>query len=98
MTKEEAKAVELKVKSAIRNLDKYSDEELVHYYKCALSKKLKIEKDLFAPLIKEIEKIRHKNGVITEVCSKGVSLDKTSEELKTKSNTKTKTKGKGNKK
>ena len=82
MTKEEAKLKEKEIKAFIKTLDNYSNEELVHFYKSAISKKLKVEKELFAPLLKEIERIRHKKGWITEIGNKGTSLEKTTEELK----------------
>ena len=46
----------------IDNISTYDNEQLVHFYKCALSKKLASEKKLFDPLIKAIEKERKSRG------------------------------------
>lgn len=81
MTKEEAKELETKLKVFIKALDTYSNEELVHIYKVALTRNSE-SKGLYTNLIKEIEKLRVKNGWVQDVSSKGVSLDKTTEELK----------------
>lgn len=57
--------MENKVKDTIKNITELSDEQLIHYYKCALSKKLASEKKLYAPLITAIEKERKKRGTTT---------------------------------
>ena len=53
----------------IKQLPEFSDEQLVHYYKCSLSRQLPAEKPLFTKLIKAIEserKSRNKIQIITE--------------------------------
>ena len=81
MTKDEIKEIERKIKEFIKTLDSYSNEELVHYYKCALSRNTS-SKGLYAPLIKAIEQIRQKKGFVVEVSGRGASLEKTNEEIK----------------
>lgn len=81
MTKEELKELETKLKAFIKNLDNYTNEELVHIFKVALTRNTE-SKGLYTNLIKEIEKLRMKKGWIQELGSRGVSLDKTTEELK----------------
>jgi hypothetical protein len=46
----------------IKQIDKISDENLVHYLKCISGKTLKKEKDMYKPLIVAIEKERKKRG------------------------------------
>lgn len=55
------------VKHTISQLSTFDDEQLVHYYKCALSKKLSSEKKLYAPLIAAIEKERRSRGAEAKV-------------------------------
>ena len=81
MTKEEIKQLEIQIKSFIKTLDQYNNEELVYYYKCALSRNTST-KGLYTPLIKAIEQIRQKKGFVIEVSGRGASLEKTNEELK----------------
>lgn len=90
MNKDEQKELILKVKAFIKTLGNYTDEGLVHFYKSALSKKDKHEKEIFAPLLKEIEKLRDKNGWSRDVSSRGQSLEKTIEESKQPSKPKSK--------
>lgn len=57
------------IDQTIKHLPEFSDEQLVHYYKCSLSRQLPAEKPLFAKLIKAIEserKSRNKIQIITE--------------------------------
>lgn len=57
------------IDQTIKQLPEFSDEQLVHYYKCSLSRQLPAEKPLFAKLIKAIEserKSRNKIQIITE--------------------------------
>ena len=57
------------IDQTIKQLPEFSDEHLVHYYKCSLSRQLPAEKPLFAKLIKAIEserKSRNKIQIITE--------------------------------
>lgn len=57
------------IDQTIKQLPEFSDEQLVHYYKCSLSRQLPAEKPLFAKLIKSIEserKSRNKIQIITE--------------------------------
>lgn len=57
------------IDQTIKQLPELSDEQLVHYYKCSLSRQLPAEKPLFAKLIKAIEserKSRNKIQIITE--------------------------------
>ena len=78
---EEGKEVEVKLKDIIKNLDNYTNEELVHIYKVSLTRNTE-SKGLYTNLIKEIDKLRIKKGWVLDVSSRGVSLDKTTEELK----------------
>ena len=50
------------VNHTIKLLPTYSDEQLVHYYKCCLTKQLASEKKLYAPLVTAIEKERKSRG------------------------------------
>lgn len=81
MTKEEIKQLETQIKSFIKTLDSYSNEELVHFYKISLKRDSE-QRGLYTPLIKAIEQIRHKKGFIVEVSGRGASLEKTNEEIK----------------
>jgi hypothetical protein len=81
MTKDEIKEIERKIKEFIKNLDSYSNEELVHFYKISLKRDSE-QRGLYSPLIKAIEQIRQKKGFIVEVSGRGASLEKTNEELK----------------
>lgn len=72
---------EKKIKEFIKTLDSYSNEELAHYYKCALSRNTS-SKGLYTGLIKAIEQIRQKKGFVVEVSGRGASLEKTNEEIK----------------
>ena len=81
MTKEEIKETELKIKDFIKTLDQYKNEELVYYYKCALSRNTS-SKGLYIGLIKAIEQIRLKKGFNVEISGRGASLEKTNEEIK----------------
>lgn len=81
MTKEEIKQLETQIKSFIKTLDQYSNEDLVHYYKCALSRNTS-SKGLYTGLIKAIEQIRQKKGFVIDVSAKGVMLEKTNQEIK----------------
>ena len=57
------------IDQTIKQLPEFSDEQLVHYYKCSLSRQLPAEKPLFTKLIKSIEserKSRNKIQIITE--------------------------------
>lgn len=81
MTKEEIKQLETQIKSFIKTLDQYSNEDLVHYYKCALGRNTS-SKGLYTPLIKAIEQIRQKKGFVIDVSAKGVMLEKTNQEIK----------------
>ena len=81
MTKEEIKQLEIQIKSFIKTLDQYNNEELVYYYKCALSRNTS-SKGLYIGLIKAIEQIRLKKNFVVEVSGRGASLEKTTEEIK----------------
>jgi hypothetical protein len=48
---DEIKIIEQKIKSFIKTLDQYSNEELVYYYKCALSRNT-LSKGMYTSLIK----------------------------------------------
>lgn len=53
----------------IKQLPTFTDELLVHYYKCSLSRQLPADKPLFTKLIKAIEserKSRNKTQIIQE--------------------------------
>lgn len=76
MTKEEIKQLEIQIKSFIKTLDHYNNEELVYYYKCALSRNTS-SKGLYIGLIKAIEQIRQKKGWVQESSNKGTALEKT---------------------
>ena len=76
MTKEEIKQLEIQIKSFIKTLDQYNNEELVYYYKCALSRNTS-SKGLYAGLIKAIELIRQKKNWVQESSNKGTALEKT---------------------
>ena len=76
MTKEEIKQLEIQIKSFIKTLDQYNNEELVYYYKCALSRNTS-SRDLYNPLVKAIEQIRQKKGWVQESSNKGTALEKT---------------------
>ena len=76
MTKEEIKQLEIQIKSFIKTLDQYNNEELVYYYKCALSRNTS-SKGLYIGLIKAIEQIRQKKGWVQESSNKGTALEKT---------------------
>lgn len=89
MTKEEIKQLEIQIKEFIKTLDQYSNEELVHYYKCALGRDSG-SKGLYSPLIKAIESIRQKKGFVTDISSRGVALEKTEITLGSKIQYKTK--------
>ena len=57
------------IDQTIKDLPTFSDEQLVHYYKCSLTKQSSQEKPLFAKLIKAIEserKSRNKIQIIIE--------------------------------
>lgn len=89
MTKEEIKQLEIQIKSFIKTLDQYSNEDLVYYYKCALSRNTS-SKGLYIPLIKAIEQIRQKKGWVQESSNKGTALEKTEITLGSKIQYKTK--------
>ena len=72
---------EKKIKEFIKNLDSYSNDELVHFYKISLKRDSE-QRGLYAPLIKSIEQIRQKKGFVVEVSGRGASLEKTNEEIK----------------
>ena len=55
------------VKDTITVLPSLSDEVLVHYMKCALSKQSAAEKKLYAPLLTAIEKERRKRGTSSTI-------------------------------
>ena len=81
LTKDEIKETEKKIKEFIKNLDSYSNEELVHFYKIALYRDSS-QRGLYSPLIKAIEQIRQKKNFNVEVSGRGASLEKTNEEIK----------------
>ena len=81
MTKDEIKETEKKIKEFIKNLDSYSNEELVHFYKIALYRDSS-QRGLYIGLIKAIEQIRQKKNFVVEVSGRGASLEKTNEEIK----------------
>ena len=57
------------IDQAIKDLPTFTDELLVHYYKCSLTKQSAQEKPLYSKLIKAIEserKSRNKIQIITE--------------------------------
>lgn len=57
------------IDQAIKNLPTFTDELLVHYYKCSLTKQSAQEKPLYSKLIKAIEserKSRNKIQIIQE--------------------------------
>ena len=57
------------IDQTIKQLPTFSDEQLVHYYKCSLSRQLPADKPLFTKLIKAIEserKSRNKSQTIIE--------------------------------
>ena len=89
MTKEEIKQLEIQIKSFIKTLDQYNNEELVYYYKCALSRNTS-SKGLYIGLIKAIEQIRQKKGWVQESSNKGTALEKTEITLGSKIQYKTK--------
>ena len=72
---------EKKIKEFIKTLDSYSNEELVHFYKISLKRDAE-QRGLYAGLIKAIELIRQKKGLVVEVSGRGASLEKTNEEIK----------------
>lgn len=76
MTKEEIKQLEIQIKSFIKTLDQYNNEELVHFYKIALYRDSS-QRGLYAGLIKAIELIRLKKGWVQESSNKGAALEKT---------------------
>lgn len=91
MTKDEIKETEKRIKEFIKTLDSYSNEDLVHYYKCALSRNT-LSKGMYTSLIKAIEQIRQKKGFVVEISGRGASLEKTTEEIKVGSKIQYKTK------
>ena len=76
MTKEEIKETERKIKEFIKNLDSYSNDELVHFYKISLKRDSE-QRGLYAGLIKAIELIRQKKNWVQESSNKGTALEKT---------------------
>ena len=57
------------IDQTIKQLPTFTDELLVHYYKCSLSRQLPADKPLFTKLIKAIEserKSRNKTQIIQE--------------------------------
>lgn len=57
------------IDQTIKDLPTFSDEQLIYYYKCSLSRHLPSDKPLFSKLIKAIEserKSRNKIQVIQE--------------------------------
>ena len=76
MTKEEIKQLEIQIKSFIKTLDQYNNEELVHFYKIALYRDSS-QRGLYAGLIKAIELIRQKKNWVQESSNKGTALEKT---------------------
>jgi hypothetical protein len=89
MTKDEIKKVEVQIKDFIKTLDQYNNEELVYYYKCALSRNT-LSKGLYTGLIKAIEQIRLKKNWVQESSNKGTALEKTEITLGSKIQYKTK--------
>ncbi len=55
---------EEQVNEVIKDISTYSDEQLVHYFKCVLGKQSASQKALFKPLITAIEKERKKRDKI----------------------------------
>ena len=89
MTKEEIKQLEIQIKSFIKTLDQYNNDELVHFYKCALYRDT-TQRGLYSPLIKAIEQIRQKKNWVQESSNKGTVLEKTEITLGSKIQYKTK--------
>ena len=89
MTKEEIKKIELQIKEFIKTLDQYNNDELVHFYKCALYRDT-TQRGLYSPLIKAIEQIRQKKNWVQESSNKGTVLEKTEITLGSKIQYKTK--------
>lgn len=57
------------IDQAIKDLPTFTDEQLVHYFKCSLTKQSAQDKHLFTKLIKAIEaerRARNKIQIITE--------------------------------
>ena len=57
------------IDQAIKDLPTFTDEQLIHYYKCSLTKQSAQEKPLYSKLIKAIEterRARNKIQIITE--------------------------------
>lgn len=55
------------IKEAIASIPDLSDEDLIHYTKCALSKEKPAEKAMLKPLLLAIEKARRKRGTVTTI-------------------------------
>jgi hypothetical protein len=89
LTKDEIKEIERKIKEFIKNLDSYSNEELVHFYKISLKRDAE-QRGLYTGLIKAIEQIRQKKGWVQESSNKGTALEKTEITLGSKIQYKTK--------
>ena len=51
----------------IQTLQNHSDEDLVHFYKCCLTKQSSTEKKLYRPLVLAIEKERKSRNKLKEL-------------------------------
>lgn len=65
------------VKNVIDKIDTYTDDELVHMYKCASSVQDSKSKPLVKPLISIIEKERRKRGTAKTISSKITGINET---------------------
>ena len=57
------------IDQTIKDLPTFTDEQLIHYYKCSLTKQSAQERPLYSKLIKAIEterRARNKIQIITE--------------------------------
>ena len=52
------------IDQAIKDLPTFTDEQLIYYYKCSLSRHLPADKPLFSKLIKAIESERKSRNTI----------------------------------
>ena len=66
------------IDQAIKDLSTFSDEQLVYYYKCSLTKQSAKEKPLYSKLIKAIESERRSRNTIKPITEEDPDNDKDS--------------------
>lgn len=63
------------IDQAIKDLPTFTDEQLIHYYKCSLTKQSAQEKPLYSKLIKAIETERRARNKIQIIQEEEPSID-----------------------